>query len=468
MVRVETAQAVGSGGVRAEVGAQSRRAYRGCLLTFTGDPALEGPEVVQFIADGLLVVEDGTIRALGDYHDVAGSLEGVEVIDYSGHFIVPGFIDTHIHFPQTEMIGAYGEELLEWLETYTFPIERQYKDKEYARSMAKVFLKELLRNGTTTALVFATVHKESADALFEEAEELGIRLIAGKVLMDRNAPSYLLDTPQSAYDDTTALIDTWHNRGRLLYAVTPRFAPTSTPAQLREAERLIQEHPDCYVHTHVSENKNEIAWVQELFEGVVPSGTSYLGVYDHFGLMTSRSVFAHAVHFDDADFELLTQRHSAISFCPTSNLFLGSGLFKLMTARQHKARVGMGTDIGAGTSFSMLQTLNEAYKVAKLQGGKLSAVEAYYLATLGSARALSLEDRIGTLNVGGEADFVVLDPSSTPLLEMRMQTAQDWQEKLFVLMTLGDDRAVRATYAAGQLLHDRDGQAANPSSHRGS
>jgi guanine deaminase len=280
--------------------------------------------------------------------------------------------------------------------------------------------------------------------------------------MDRNAPDYLLDTPQSAYDDTTALINTWHNRGRLLYAVTPRFAPTSTPEQLNEAKRLIQEHPDCYVHTHVSENKGEVAWVQELFEGIVPAGTSYLGVYDHFGLVTSRAVFAHAVHFDDADFELLTQRHSAISFCPTSNLFLGSGLFKLMEARKHKAKVGMGTDIGAGTSFSMLQTLNEAYKVAKLQGGKLSAVEGYYLATLGSARALSLEDKIGTLNVGGEADFIVLDPSPTPLLEMRMQTAKDWQEKLFVLMTLGDDRVVRATYAAGQLLHERDEQAASP------
>lgn len=459
MARNEIGRVVSSG---AEAETRARCAYRGSVLTFTDDPAVAGPEVAQFIADGLLVVNNGMIRALGDYQDVVGSLEGVEVVDYSGHFIVPGFIDTHIHFPQTEMIGAYGEELLKWLESYTFPTERRYQDKEYARRMAQVFLQELLRNGTTTAMVFATVHKESTEALFEEAEKLGVRLIAGKVLMDRNAPSYLLDSPQSAYDDTTALINTWHKKGRLLYAVTPRFAPTSTPAQLKQAQRLLQEHRDCYLHTHVSENKSEIAWVHELFDGVVPAGTSYLGVYDHFGLVTSRSVFAHAVHFDDADFELLTRRHSAISFCPTSNLFLGSGLFKLMTARQHKAKIGLGTDIGAGTSFSMLQTLNEAYKVVKLQGGALSAVEGYYLATLGSARALSLEDKIGTLQVGTEADFVVLDPAPTPLLTMRMQTAQDWQERLFVLMTLGDDRAVRATYAAGQLLHDRDAQAAKP------
>lgn len=446
------------GGAPEDAGGESRRAFRGSLLTFTGDPAAEGPEVARFIEDGLLVVEGGTIQACGDHQALAGSLEGAEVIDYSGHFILPGFIDTHIHFPQAEMIGAYGEELLKWLQTYPFPTEGQYRDKDYARLMARVFLRELLRNGTTTALVFATVHKQSAEALFEEAEKLRIRLIAGKVLMDRNAPSYLLDTPQSAYDDTTELMNTWHHRGRLLYAVTPRFAPTSTPAQLHAAKRLIQEHPDCYLHTHVSENTGEIAWVQQLFDGVVPAGTSYLGVYDHFGLLTSRSVFAHAVHFDDADFALLTQRNSAISFCPTSNLFLGSGLFKLMTARRYQAKVGLGTDIGAGTSFSMLQTLNEAYKVTKLQGGKLSAVEGYYLATLGSARALSLDDKIGTLDVGSEADFVVLDPTPTPLLTMRMHTAQDWQEKLFVLMTLGDDRAIRATYAAGQLLHDRDGQ----------
>jgi len=451
----ETPPVADIGSSDVEPNAPAKRAFRGSILSFKGDPASEGESAAQFIQDGLMIVEKGKITQVGTYAELQGSLGGAPVVDYSGQIMVPGFIDTHIHFPQTEMIGAYGEELLKWLETYTFPTERQYKDKEYARSVAKVFLKELLRNGTTTALVFATVHKESSEALFEEAEKLGMRIIIGKVLMDRNAPEWLQDTPQTAYTDSKALIDQWHKKGRLHYAITPRFAPTSTPAQLEQARKLVQECPDCYVHTHVSENKGEVAWVNELFTGVVPAGTSYLGVYDHFGLMTSRAVFAHAVHFDDADFSLLAQKKSAIAFCPTSNLFLGSGLFKLAEARKHKAKVGMGTDIGAGTSFSMLQTLNEAYKVVKLQGGKLSSIEGYYMATLGSARALSLEDKIGSLKAGGEADFVVLDPAPTPLLKFRMAKAKEWQEKLFVLMTLGDDRAVRATYVAGRLAHQR-------------
>jgi guanine deaminase len=442
----------GEGGERV---APAKRAFRASLLTFSADPAEGGEAATKFIADGLMVVEGGKITAVGPYAELQATVGNAPVVDYTGRIIVPGFIDTHVHFPQTEMIGAFGEELLKWLETYTFPTEKQFQDKEYARSVARVFLKELLRNGTTTALVFASVHKESAAALFEEADKLGMRLIIGKVLMDRNAPEYLRDTPETAYADSKALIDTWHKKGRNLYAITPRFAPTSSPAQLEAAKRLVAECPDCYMHTHVSENKGEIAWVKELFDGVVPAGTSYLGVYDHFGLMTPRAVFAHAVHFEDADFQLLAQRQSAIAFCPTSNLFLGSGLFKLADARRFKAKVGLGTDIGAGTSFSMLQTLNEAYKVVKLQGGKLSAVEGLYLATLGSARALSLEDRIGSLRAGGEADFAVLDPAATPLLKFRTQKVKDWQELLFVLMTLGDDRSVAATYVAGRLAHTR-------------
>ncbi|MEY4512518.1 MAG: hypothetical protein RLZZ450_4640 [Pseudomonadota bacterium] len=425
------------------------------MLHLLGDPHV-APQAYAYFDDGLLIIEHGHVLALGPYATLLDQHPGLEVVDYTGKLIVPGFIDTHVHYPQTEMIGSYGEELLAWLDAYTYPTERAFADKDYARSVAKVFLRELLRNGTTSALVFATVHRASVDALFEEAEQLGMRLITGKVLMDRNAPAYLRDTPQTAYDESKELIAAWHNKGRLSYAVTPRFAGSSSPEQLRAAARLLVEHPDCYLQTHVAENKSEVRWIESLYADEVPPHTSYLGVYDHFQLMTERAVFAHGIHLDDEDFDLLARRKSAVSFCPTSNLFLGSGLFRLDHAQQRGVKVGLGTDIGAGTSFSLLQTLNEAYKVVKLQGGKLSALRAFYLATLGSARALELADKIGSLLPGREADFVVLDPDATPLLAFRNRKVSSIDERLFVLMTLGDDRAVRATYVAGALVHDRD------------
>jgi guanine deaminase len=434
----------------------ARRGYRASVLHFLGNPQVD-PGAYEFVADGLLVIEGGQVVELGPYATLTNVYPGLEVVDYSGKLIVPGFIDTHVHYPQTEMIASYGEELLAWLDTYTYPTERAFADKDYARSVAKVFLRELLRNGTTSALVFATVHKTSVDALFEEAERLGMRLITGKVLMDRNAPPYLCDTPETGYDESKQLIADWHGKGRLAYAVTPRFAGSSSPEQLRAAARLLVEHPDCYLQTHVAENKSEVAWIASLYADEVPAGTSYLGVYDHFGLLNQRAVLAHGVHLDDADFDLLVRRKSAISFCPTSNLFLGSGLFRLDHAQQRGVKVGLGTDIGAGTSFSLLQTLNEAYKVVKLQGGKLSALRAFYLATLGSARALEVDDKIGSFVAQREADFVVLDPHATPLLAFRNARDMSLEERLFVLMTLGDDRAIRATYVAGSLVHDRDG-----------
>jgi guanine deaminase len=430
------------------------RGYRATIVHFRDDPSGRA-DAAELFDDGLLVVERGHVVDVGPAAALAAKYPGLEVVDYRGKILVPGFVDTHVHYPQTEMMGAYGEELLAWLEAYTFPTERAFVDKEYARSVATVFLRELLRNGTTSALVFATVHKGSVEALFEEAEKLGMRIITGKVLMDRHAPDDLCDTPESGYRESRQLIEAWHKRGRLGYAVSPRFAATSSPAQLREARRLLEES-DCHMQTHVAENKREVAWVEELFRGEVPAHTSYLGVYDHFGLLTERAVLAHGVHLADADFALLAARGSALSFCPTSNLFLGSGLFRLDFARAQQVKVGLGTDIGAGTSFSLLQTLNEAYKVVKLQGGKLSALSAFYLATLGSARALALEDQIGSLLPGREADFVVLDPAATPLLAFRSERATTLEEKLFVLITLGDDRCVRATYVAGALVHDRD------------
>ena len=431
----------------------TRKAYRSAILHSVADPAEVGIEAsYEYYEDGLLVVDNGKISRLGHASELLPTLPAdIEVVHYQDSLITPGFIDTHIHFPQTGMIGSYGEQLLDWLNTYTFPCERQFADKDHANKVAKLFIQELLRNGTTTALVFGSVHPESVNAFFEEAERLDLRMIAGKVMMDRNAPDYLTDTAESGYAESKALIERWHGKGRLHYAVTPRFAPTSTPEQLQLAGQLLGEYPNLYMHTHLSENLKEIDWVKSLF----PERSGYLDVYDHFKLLGQRSVFAHGVHLCDAECQRLAETGSAVAFCPTSNLFLGSGLFNLTQAEQHKVKVGLGTDVGAGTSFSLLNTLNEAYKVMQLQGIRLHPFKSLYLATLGGARALSLDDRIGSLRAGNDADFVVLDYKATPLLDYRLQQSNSIEETLFVLTTLGDDRTIRQTFAAGACVHQR-------------
>lgn len=428
-------------------------AYRASVLHFLADPdSVPLEESYQYHEDGVLLVDNGEVVACGEATQVLAGLEGdYQLVEYGNALIMPGFIDTHIHYPQIEIIAAYGEQLLEWLETYTFPSEAKFSDPQHARSIADRFLDELLRAGTTTALVFGTVHKASVDSFFEACEERNLRMISGKVLMDRNAPDFLLDTSESAYQDSKALIEKWHNRGRARYAVTPRFSPTSTAQQLRRAGDLLAEFPGVYMHTHLSENKDEVNWVKELF----PQCEDYLDTYDQAGLLGRRSVFAHSIHLEDREWQRLGDSGSNIAFCPTSNLFLGSGLFHLSRAMQNKIRVGLGTDVGAGTSFSMLQTLNEAYKVLQLRGEKLSPFKAFYLATLGSADCLDLTDLIGNFAPGKEADFVVLDKASTPLMDFRMQQCKDLFEQLFVFSMLGDDRAVQATYAAGCKVHQR-------------
>lgn len=431
------------------------QAFRGSFLDFTDDPFFVSESAsVRFIKDGLLIVENGMIKALGAYEDLQRQYAGVELIDYSGMLLMPGFIDTHIHFPQLEMIAVYGEQLLEWLNKYTFPTESKFKNKAYAQHVAAIFLEELLRNGTTTALVFTTVYPESVDAFFEEANRRNLRMIAGKVLMDRHAPSQLLDTAETAYLDSKALIQKWHKQGRLLYAITPRFAITSTEEQLQLAGKLLAEFPDVYLHTHLSENVKEVDTVAELF----PQTQGYLDVYDRAGLVGQRSIFAHGVQLTDAEFQRLSQAKSAIAFCPTSNLFLGSGLFRIEMAKSPKfpVKVGLGTDVGAGTSLSLLQTANEAYKVAQLRGQQLSAFKALFLATLGGARALCLEDKIGNFEPGKEADFIVLDLKATPLMAFRQQAAiDDLADQVFAMMMMGDDRTIRATYIAGELSYAR-------------
>ncbi|MGL4858979.1 MAG: guanine deaminase, partial [Enterobacteriaceae bacterium] len=424
---------------------RSVKAIRGSFLDFAGlvQSAEEIESQSRFIQDGLLLIEEGKIAWFGEWQQGQHKIPAtVRVRDYTGKIIIPGLIDTHIHYPQAEMVGAYGEQLLEWLNQHTFPTEKQYRDLEYAREMAKFFIKQLLRNGTTTALVFGTVHPESVDGLFQVASQYNMRMIAGKVMMDRNAPEYLMDTAESSYQQSKALIERWHKKDRLLYAVTPRFAPTSSPEQLAMAQRLLQEYPDVYLQTHLSENKDEIAWVKSLF----PERKNYLDVYHHYGLTGKRSVFAHGIHLHQDEWQCLHDTDSAIAFCPTSNLYLGSGLFRLHEAWRYRIKVGMGTDIGAGTTFNLLETLNEAYKVMQLQEYRLSAFEALYLATLGGAKALELDEVIGNFTPGKEADFVVLNPTATPLQQLRYDNSVTLRDKLFVLMTLADDRSIYRTY----------------------
>ena len=430
------------------------KAWRSAILHCTANPTEVGTEqAFEYFEDGLLVVKDGIIQALGNAEDQIALLDStIEVEHHPDALIVPGFIDTHIHYPQSDMIASYGEQLLDWLNNYTFPEESKFVDKQYASDVAERFIAELLRNGTTTALVFGTVHKQSVDAFFEAALPLNLRMICGKVMMDRHAPDYLTDTPETAYKDSKELIERWHNHGRLHYAVTPRFAPTSTSEQLSAAGKLLSEYDDLYMHTHLSENRQECSWVQELF----PDSKNYLEVYDQHQLLSERSVFAHGIHLCDQEYNRLSETGSAIAFCPTSNLFLGSGLFNLEKAELHKVNVGMGTDVGGGTSFSMFSTLNEAYKVIQMQGQNLDPIKSFYLATLGGAKALRLDDKVGNLAVGSEADFVILDKQATPLLSKRLERAKDIKDTLFALMILADDRAIQATYAMGQCVHQRD------------
>jgi guanine deaminase len=430
-------------------------AVRGTLVYCRDDPFLtDAGTALVHEPDGLVICRDGIIQAAGPYAALRSELPAnADLADYSGCLVTPGFIDTHVHYVQTGIIGAQGLQLLDWLTHYTFVAEQAFADPAVAQETARVFCDELLRQGTTTALVFCSVHVDSVDALFVEAQKRNLRLIAGKVLMDRNAPAALTDTARTGYDQSKALIAKWHGRGRCLYAITPRYAGSSTPEQLELAGRLWREHPDTFMQTHIAENLDEVAWVMKLF----PQRRNYLDIYDHYGLIGRRAVLAHGIHLSESEFERCHATGTALAHCPTSNLFLGSGLFTMRTARDPRrpVHVGLGTDIGAGTSFSLLATMSEAYKVAQLLSRPIDAVEAFFLATLGGARALALDDRVGTLAPGREADMVVLDPNATPLLAFRVGRSGSIAETLAVLATLGDDRTVRATYVAGKLGHAR-------------
>ena len=431
-------------------------ALRGPVLSFSGDPFQLGLEAtLRYDSDAIVAIADGRITQVGPARKIRPLLpRGTRVEEYGkDSLITAGFIDCHVHFPQTPIIGAYGAQLLDWLQKYTFVAEQRFEDRVHAREVARVFLAESLRNGVTTSAVHCTVHTQSVDALFQEAGKIDLRMIAGKVLMDRHAPKALLDTARTGYEQSCALIEKWHGKGRLSYAITPRFAVTSTPEQLAAAGELWREFPDCFLQSHIAENRREVAWVRELF----PGRKDYLDVYDHYGLTGPRAIYGHGIWLSERELKRCHATGTAIAHCPTSNFFLGSGCLDLARTakRERPVRVGLATDLGAGTSFSMLQTMNEAYKAAQSHGYALSAGHAFYLATRGAARALYLEDAIGSVAPGMEADLVVLDLKSTPLIEYRMKYAESLDEGLFVQMTLADDRAVRATYVGGKRVYAR-------------
>jgi guanine deaminase len=424
------------------------QAFRGELLSVPYDPR-ERPDAVRHEPDGLLVVEDGIVAAFGDYATLAPSFASVPVEAIPG-LIVPGFVDAHVHYPQTASIASHGEQLLDWLDRHIFPAERAFADKAHAAKIAAFFLDELLRNGTTSALVYPTVHPQSVDALFEAAQTRDMRIVSGKVLMDLG-PEDLRDDLATGRADSEALIRRWHGCGRLTYAITPRFALASTDAQLADAGALLAEHPDVLMHTHLSENLREVAAVEARFT----QATDYLDVYDRFGLVGNRSVFAHGVHLSGRACQRLHESGAGIAVCPSSNQFLGSGQFDFGQADRHGVRLGLGTDIGAGTTFSMLRTAGMAYEAAMARGDRLDPFRALHLATAGSAAMLHIADRVGGLMPGQEADFVVLDPAATPLLALRTGGAS-LAERLFALQILGDDRAVSRTYVMGRCVRYRD------------
>lgn len=430
--------------------------YKGEVFYFKDSP-LKFDESYSYYPDGALVVYRGKIIEAGAYENIKEHYPEAFVTDYSGKLLMPGLIDSHIHYPQSEMIGMYGKQLLDWLNEYTYPTEEAFGDFEYAGRVARFFVNELFRNGTTTCMAYATVHKESVNALFSVASEYNMQMLTGKVLMNRNAPQSLMDTEESGEADSRELIEAWHKKGRNLYVITPRFSITSTHGQLISAARLHEEYPDTYIQTHLSENRNEIDSALELS----PECSDYLEVYERAGLVTERSVFGHCIHLSDSECRRMAEAGAIIAHCPTSNLFLGSGLFDMQQANRINIQTTLATDVGAGTSFSLFRTMGESYKVQQLNGYPMSVFELLYKCTRGTAKALKLDDKIGSFDQGRDADFIVVDSTATPSQQMRkdyLERKGKWnlENKLFGIQTLGDDRNIVATYVAGNPVYQSD------------
>ncbi len=431
---------------------QQSTIYFATVVHCTGDPWASGTSAVEILKDGYLKVTNGLVDSVGVESDLtADELQHCTQVDHRGYTITPGFIDGHLHYPQTSVIASYGTQLLEWLEKYTFPAEAKFSDEAHAKVVAEFFIKELLRNGTTTGFVFATVHRQSVDAIFNAAKNVNMRLGSGKVMMDRNCPENLCDTAATGYEESQELIDKWHGKDRLMYVVTPRFAPTSTEAQLEFSGKLFNDNDGVYLQSHVAENKAEIQWVAELF----PWSRSYLDVYDRYGLLGQRAVYGHCIYLDDGDLKRMSDTGTVAAFCPTSNLFLGSGLFDIVSARDHNIRTVMASDVGGGTSFSMLRTADEAYKVTQIAGNTITPAQLFYELTLGGAQALSIDNMVGNFVPGKEADFVVHDLHATEVLSQRVEHAVTIEEELFALIILGDDRCTVATHLMGEKVYSR-------------
>lgn len=430
--------------------------HRGAILHFPHSTI--SPEAnYQYFDDGIMVIENGKIADLVDadsFFQIKANQELVRqgVITQHKGLLLPGLIDSHVHFPQIEMIASYGKQLLDWLNDYTFPTELQFADLEYCRQQAEFFLQQLMAHGTTTASVYATVHPQSVDAFFNACEKLEARMVCGKVLMDRNCPEELQDSADTGYWQSKELIEKWHGNGRAMYAITPRFAPTSTQQQLALAGELAKEHPDTFIQTHLSENLNEVAWISQLF----PKHSDYLSVYEHNHLVRDRSLFGHAVHLKPREYSSLSTSGAAISFCPSSNLFLGSGLFDYQQAKAHNIPVAIASDIGAGTSLNLFANQADAYKICQLQNIQLDPFEALYLSTQGAAAAMHLEQYVGNLNPGSEADFIELDYQASPILQQRLARCQTLKEELFAIMMLSDERIIKRTYVHGKLVYKKE------------
>ena len=413
-----------------------------------------------YFPDGLMVVDNdsGKILEVGEYTTTAPKWpNSLSLKHFKGSLIMPGFIDTHVHYPQYRVIASYGTSLLDWLNTYTFVEEQKFSDLDYATTVAELFLDELIKNGTTTAMTFCSSYKQSVDVFFTAAEKRKLRMIAGKVMMDRNAPEGLCDSPQNSYIDSKSLIDKWHNKARLSYAVTPRFAPTSTSDQLEQAAKLLKEYPNTsdtkgvLLQTHLNENDEEIEWVKELY----PESKNYFDVYDSHDLAGINSVFGHCIHNTDEEYRAMADSGSKVVLCPRSNLFLGSGLFEIDKLEDFKIQMALASDVGGGDSFSMFQVMNEAYKICRLNDYNLDPVKAFYLTTLAAAKVLNMDDSIGNFEVNKEADFIVLDLSATKLITEKLKVAKDINDILFSLMTLGDDRLIKEVYILGQATYKK-------------
>jgi guanine deaminase len=432
-------------------------AYRGSIFTYKDSATLDNLpkkktdslEHLIFIEDGVLIVKNNIISAMGQYTDLKNQLSDIEVIDYQGKLITPGFIDSHIHSTQSGIIAAYGEKLLEWLSNYVFPAESSYSNTEHARRDLNFFLDQLVKNGTTTACAYGPLFYDACNILFEEVSKRGMRFITGNTIMNHNSPPELSLSAQENYDNSKKLIANWHGKGRIDFCITPRFALSCDAEMLELCGALKKEYPTTYIQTHLNENLNEINAADEMF----PGHKHYLDIYDHFSLVTDRSIFGHCIHMQETELERFKSSGAIVSWCPVSNNFLGSGLFDFETFSRYSNKVTLGTDMGGGNGFSMFAVMDDAYKVAMLKSHKLSTMLRWFMATLGSAKALQLDDKIGTLSPGKEADFIVIDPEASEIVKYRSQQVDDIFELLFILMTLGDDRQIHATYINGNCAY---------------